>query len=48
MPGNVSCALEFPLPNSKVFLVEASAIEIVGYVPDYRFNGIDWNKALKM
>lgn len=29
-----------------VFLVEASAIEIVGYVPDYRFNGIDWNKVV--
>lgn len=31
--------------TSKVCLVHASAIAIIGYVPDYRFNGIDWDKA---
>eukprot|EP00435_Cladocopium_sp_Y103_P034102 s1640_g8.t1 len=29
-----------------VCLVHASAIAIIGYVPDYRFNGIDWNKVV--
>lgn len=29
-----------------VCLVHASAIAIIGYVPDYRFNGIDWDKVV--
>ena len=42
----LECSTYAWLPKtSKVCLVHASAIAIIGYVPDYRFNGIDWDKA---